>query len=429
VATSPASPIALAALLAAARQAARALMRTPHAARVAALTASADAIERRAPQILAANAADLAAADAATPPIGAALRDRLRLDAGRVAAMARQLRDVAALPDPLAGEVPAGTTPPSGIRVARRRVPLGVVAIVYEARPNVTAECAALTLKSGNAVVLRGGKEALGTNRAIAAILGEVLDAHQLPRGAVSFVDDVRREVVVELLRAVGQVDVVIPRGGEGLMRLVDEHAKVPVIRHGQGICHVYVDRAADLAMAAAIVDNAKTQRPGVCNAVETVLVHADVVAPFLAAAGPALAAKGVELRADPRARAALEAAQVPARPAADADWDTEFLDLVLALRTVDGLDDALAHIADHGSHHTAAIVTGDEKTAERFLESVDASCVLWNASTRFNDGGELGLGAEMGISTSKLHAYGPMSLRELTAEKLVVRGDGHVRR
>lgn len=415
---------ATSALLARAKVASRALAKTSTEARDAALAAIARQLAARRAELLEANHADVEDAANLSP----ALRDRLRLDAARLDALARAVEEVRALPDPLASQRALGTGR-SGVRVTRRRVPLGVVAIVYEARPNVTVECAALTLKSGNAVVLRGGKEALRTNTALARVVQAALAEAQLPEDAVQLVETPDREAVRALLQATGQVDLVIPRGGASLMAMVDELARVPVIRHGQGICHVYVDQAAELRMAAEIALNAKVQRPGVCNAMETLLVHRSQVAPLLATLGPELAQAGVRLKADPASLAALGAANVAAEAATAADWDTEFLDLVLAIRSVGGLDEALAHIAEHGTRHTAAIVTEDQAAAERFLGEVDASCVLWNASTRFNDGGELGLGAEMGISTSKMHAYGPMGLVELTAEKLVVYGDGQVRR
>lgn len=410
-------------LLDRARRGARALARLDGAARDAALDAIAEAIEARAEAILAANAEDMAAAT----DLSDALRDRLRLDAARVAGMARAVREVRAQADPLAARREIGRGR-SGIRVTRRRIPLGVIAIVYEARPNVTAECAALTIKSGNAVVLRGGREAAHSNRAIGDAVAAGLAAVGAPADAVIVMDRSSREDARALLGASGRVDLVIPRGGHNLMAMVDEHARVPVIRHGQGICHVYVDAAADVGMAIDVAFNAKVHRPGVCNAMETLLVHADRVDAVLAKLGPRLVEAGVQLRADAASRAALEAAGVSAAEARAEDWDTEFLDLVLAIRTVDGLDAALDHIAAHGTNHTASIVTSDEAAAERFLAEVDASCVLWNASTRFNDGGELGLGAEMGISTSRMHAYGPMSVTELTTEKLVVYGRGEIR-
>lgn len=415
--------LSLTPLLQRARRAARSLRRAAAGDRDAALHTIADHVSAGAETILAANRADM---DEATA-IGPALRDRLLLTPARLDGVVRALREVAAQPDPLAARRPIGTGR-SGIEVFRQRVPLGVIAIVYEARPNVTAECAALTLKSGNAVVLRGGKEARRSNQALAAAVRAGVEAAGLPPDAVILVEDPDRAAVIELLGATGLVDLVIPRGGAGLMQLVDAHARVPVIRHGQGICQVYVDAAADAAMAVEIAHNAKVHRPGVCNAMETLLVHEARVADLLPALGRRLVEDGVELRADPPALAALAAAGIAARPAEPADWDTEFLSKILAVRTVAGLEAALDHVEVHGSHHTAAIVTDDEDAARRFLDSVDASCVLWNASTRFNDGGELGLGAEMGISTSKMHAYGPMSATELTAEKLVVLGRGQVR-
>ncbi len=405
------------------RKAARILRTSDIAQRNEALSYAADALTDRRAAILEANERDLAAASG----LSSALRDRLQLSDRRIEAMIRSVRDVAAQPDPLdeGRVVGAGR---DGFKVTRRRIPLGVIAVVYEARPNVTAECATLAVKSGNGIVLRGGKEALNSNVAVAAAMTAGITAAGLPEDVIRLITDLDRAVVAELLGAVGSVDLVIPRGGAGLMAMVDEHAKVPVIRHGQGICHVYVDASANLEMAAKIAENAKVQRPSVCNAMETLLVHVDKAVPLLSQLGPRLHARGVELRADGRARAALHAAGVSAAPAQATDWDTEFSDLVLAVRVVDGLDEALDHIEDHGTHHTAAIVAENAEAAERFLSTVDASCVLWNASTRYNDGGELGLGAEIGISTSKMHAYGPMSAIDLTAEKLVVYGTGQVR-
>lgn len=406
-----------------ARTAARQLRTLSGPTRDDALLMVAEALHRAKDHVLAANQEDLALATHLSP----SMLDRLRLDEGRYAALVSSVLEVKAQPDPLgaARELGRGR---AGFRVQKRRIPLGVVAIVYEARPNVTAECAALTVKSGNAVVLRGGKEALRSNRALAEAVREGLRAAKLPEDAVVFIDDVQRSTVVELLTATGQVDLLIPRGGHALMSLVDEHARVPVIRHGQGICHVYVDQAARPDMAIDIAFNAKVQRPGVCNAMETLLVHERHLEDVMVPLGRRLVAAGVELRADAAALAALTAAEVPARAAEPADFDTEFLGLTLAIGTMQTLESALEHIEAHGTHHTAAIVTEDEGAATRFLDNVDASCVLWNASTRFNDGGELGLGAEMGISTSKMHAYGPMSALELTTEKLVVLGHGEVR-
>jgi glutamate-5-semialdehyde dehydrogenase len=407
-----------------ARRSSRPTMRLSHEERNAALDAIARAIEADTSKILEANARDIKSAT----ELPEAMKDRLRLDPDRLAAMVRAVDEVRALPDPLGGRRSIGTGR-SGIRVLRQSVPLGVIAIVYEARPNVTAECAALTLKSGNVVILRGGKEAIESNRAIGRAIRRGLHSARVDEDAAILIEELSHDAIVELLGAVGLVDLVIPRGGPKLMALVDAHARVPVIRHGQGICHVYVDEDADPSMGSEIAFNAKVQRPGVCNAMETLLVHRAQLEPLLAALGPRLAERGVEIRADPASKAALAKAGVRAVDAEPKDFETEFLDLILAVKAVDGLDEALDHIAAHGTHHTASIVTKDAARAERFLNEVDASCVLWNASTRFNDGGELGLGAEMGISTSKMHAYGPMSVAELTAEKLVVLGDGQVRR
>jgi glutamate-5-semialdehyde dehydrogenase len=410
-------------LLLAARIAARHSLKLKADDRDDALSRIAQAIAADADRILEANTRDVAAARDLT----AAMQDRLRLDPRRVQDMVRAIEEVRAQPDPLGGRRAIGVGR-SGVRVERKRVPLGVVAIVYEARPNVTAECAALTLKSGNAVVLRGGSEAAESNRAIAEAIHRALSASRVPPQAVQLVLDPSRDAVVELLGATGLVDLVIPRGGAGLMAMVDAHAKVPVIRHGQGICHVYVDEDADLEMAVAIAHNAKVQRPGVCNAMETLLVHQKRLHDVLSRLGPRLQASGVEVRADAASKAELAKAGVSTVLAKAEDFDTEFLDLIVAIKSVSGLDEAIEHIAEHGTHHTASIITQSDERARRFLDEVDASCVLWNASTRLNDGGELGLGAEMGISTSKMHAYGPMSATELTAEKLVVTGDGQIK-
>jgi glutamate-5-semialdehyde dehydrogenase len=353
----------------------------------------------------------------------AALIDRLRLDAPRIAGIARSIESIAMLPDPV-GQVSELSRRPNGLTVGRMRVPLGLVAIVYESRPNVTAEAAALCLKSGNASLLRGGKEALHSNRILARCFTEALAAAVLPPAAVTFVDDTDREGVRTLARMSGVIDLLIPRGGEGLIRFVVENATVPVIQHYKGVCHVFVDRGADLAMAESIAVNAKVQRPGVCNAMETLLVDAEIAGTFLPPLARAMRERGVELRGCPRSRALVGSLS----PAADADWDAEYLDLILAIRIVDGIDGALEHIAAHGSHHTEAIVTRDHARAERFVREVDASLVLVNASTRFNDGFELGLGAEMGISTSKLHAYGAMGLEELCTRKWVAYGEGQIR-
>ena len=370
---------------------------------------AADEIERRSADILAANEVDVSRAGAES----AAFLDRLRLDERRVRAMADALREVASLPDPV-GEVVESSTRPNGLRVERVRAPLGVVLMIYESRPNVTAEAAGLCLRSGNAALLRGGSEALQTNSAIAACF---------PEDVVQLVPP-DRALLDELLQLDEHIDLCIPRGGPSLIRFIADRARVPVIKHYQGVCHLYVAPDADLDMATRIAVNAKAQRPGVCNALECLLVDSRIATQALPGIGAALRDAGVELRCDERALTLI-----PGGIAAMAgDFGREFLDLKLAVAVVDGVEGALRHIARYGSRHTEAIVTRDPQLAERFLNEVDASCVLWNASTRFNDGGELGLGAEIGISTSKLHAYGPMGLRELTCTRYLVRGDGQVR-
>jgi glutamate-5-semialdehyde dehydrogenase len=388
-----------------------------------ALECMARAIKTQSGAILEANAQDLKESQ----NLSSALTDRLRLDQDRLDNILRALDEVAAQADPLAGQRELGRGR-SGIRVTRRRTPLGVIAIVYEARPNVTAECAALTIKSGNSVVLRGGKEARHSNLAIAQAVRSGLKQAQINPDAVVLIEDTARETVQELLQATGHIDLVIPRGGAGLMKVVDQYARVPVIRHGQGICHVYIDSEAEPQMAIDIAFNAKVDRPGVCNALETLLIHEDRLDDILIPLAQKLSEANVKLIADEQSQTVLSRAQIDARMATLQDWDTEFLALSLAVKTVTGMEQACDHIDKHGTNHTASIVTQNEDTASYFLKDVDASCVMWNASTRFNDGGELGLGAEMGISTSKMHAYGPMSVNELTTEKLVVYGTGQVR-
>jgi glutamate-5-semialdehyde dehydrogenase len=367
------------------------------------------------------NERDLAAA----PGYGltAAQIDRLRLTPDGLAKIAAALGEVAALPDPV-GEVIDSNVRPNGLLVTRVRVPLGVVFFIYESRPNVTADAAALCVKSGNAVILRGGKEALHSNLALHRVLADELEAAGLPRQAVQLVETTDREAVGCFLKMSDRIDVTIPRGGKGLIERVAAEAAMPVIKHFDGVCHVYVDRTADLAMAREILINSKCQRPGVCNAAESLLVHADVAEPFLKLVGPALRERGVEVRGDERVRQVLR----EARPATEEDYRTEYLDLVLSARVVDSLDEAIAHVNEYGSHHTDAIVTGDLAASREFLARVDSAAVLVNASTRFNDGGELGLGAEIGISTDKFHARGPCGLRELTSYKYVVHGSGQTR-
>jgi glutamate-5-semialdehyde dehydrogenase len=373
--------------------------------------------------VLDANESDLHAfasdRERATP----AMIDRLTLSSARIDDLARAVLEIARLPDPIG---PSGErrTRPNGLVVERHRVPLGVIAIIYEARPNVTADAAALCIKSGNAVVLRGGKEAFATNSAIAAIIARALEAEGLPRACVTFVPTTDREAALELLRQSDSIDVAIPRGGQGLIDFVTEHARIPVLRHAKGVCHVFVDRDADLDMAERIVVSSKTQRPGVCNALETLLVDDACARSFVPRIVHALREKNVEVRGDEATRSMAPGVVA----ATDDDWSAEYLDLVLAVRVVGGLDDALAHIARYGTNHTDAIVTRSEARAARFVREVDASLVAVNASTRFNDGGQLGLGAEMGISTTKLHAYGPMGLEELCALKWVAYGTGQIR-
>ena len=405
----------------AARGASRIVAKATAAQRTQALAAIADAITAQRSEILAANAKDVAAAEAAGTT--AALVDRLRLDDRRLGALAGAVREIAAQPEIL-GNVERSETRPNGLDVSRVRIPLGVVLMIYEARPNVTVDAAALCLKSGNACILRGGREAIESNRALLRAVQTGLAAAGLPAEAVQLVPVTDREAIADLVKLDDLIDLCIPRGGEGLIRYVAEHARVPVIKHYKGVCHVYVHAAADLAMAEAIVDNAKTQRPGVCNALETLLVDRAVAAAFI----PRLVARlspTVELRGDETVRS-LGGASVHA--ASEDDWYAEYLDLVLAVRVVDDMAAAVAHIEQYGSNHTEAIVTTDSAVAEQFVREVDSSTIVVNASTRFADGGELGLGAEIGISTTRLHAYGPMGAEGLTTTKFVVRGSGQIR-
>lgn len=409
------------ALARAARAAARAVALAPAATRTAAIRAVAAAIRARAGSILAANADDIRAAEAAG--LAPALLDRLRLDPARLEAVAAAAEAVAAQPDPV-GETLETWTRPNGLRLTRRRVPIGLVAIVYESRPNVTVDAAVLCLRSGNACVLRGGSEALRTNLALGAALADGLTGAGLPAAAAALVPTADREAVAVLGGMTGVVDLIVPRGGHGLIAAVTATARVPVVKHDAGLCHVYVHAAADLAMAEAIVVNAKCQRPGVCNAAETLLVDAAVAPAFLPRLAQALATRGAEVRACPVARALMPGSLA----ASEADWDTEHLALILNVRVVGGIDEALAHIARHGSGHSEAIVTADAAAARRFLDEVDSACVYHNASTRFTDGGEFGFGAEVGISTGRLHARGPMGARELTTWKFTIEGSGQVR-
>ena len=405
----------------AAKAAARELAQVDSATKDRALLAIADALEARVGEILEANARDLEAGRESA--LSSALMDRLALDERRVAAMATGVREIVALPDPV-GEVLDGFRLPNGLDVRKVRVPLGVVAVVYEARPNVTIDAAALALKSGNAIVLRGSSSAAHSNAVLAAVAAEAAEAAGLPEGSLSLVAGGGREELAELATQEGVVDLIIPRGGEGLKAALSAVAKVPVIYAASGNCHVYVDASADLGSAREIVVNAKVQRPGVCNAAETLLVHSAVADEFLPAAFEALRSEGVELRGDERVRAVDGAVA----EATDEDWATEYLALVLAVRVVDSVEHAIEHVNVYGSGHSEAIVTPSAAAARAFQLGVDAACVYVNASTRFTDGGEFGMGAEIGNSTQKLHARGPIGLRELCTFKYLVEGEGQVR-
>jgi glutamate-5-semialdehyde dehydrogenase len=390
-----------------------------------ALRGIAHALRNATASILEANALDVA--DAKASGKNAAFLDRLLLDGPRVEAMAKAVEAIAALEDPV-GEVTQSWRRPNGLEVRKVRLPLGVVLMIFESRPNVTSDAGALCLKSGNVAMLRGGSEAFRSSRAIGEAIAVGLEGAGLPKDAVLLVPDTSRESMLALLTLDGLIDLCIPRGGEGLIRFVAENARVPVVKHYQGVCHVYVHADADLAMAERIVVNAKASRPGVCNAMECLLVDSAVADRALPVLARALVAKQVELRGCEDTVRVLRGAGVPVTPATGQDFGHEFLDLIAAVKVVPGLDGALSHIARYGSEHTEVIVTASRDAARRFTREVCASAVVVNASTRFNDGGELGLGAEVGISTSRLHAFGPMGLRELTAQKFVVEGDGQIR-
>lgn len=405
----------------AAKAASAGIGRADTAAKNAALAAMAKGLRGEAGRLKEENRKDMAAGKA--KGLSAAMLDRLELTDARIGQMAAGIEEVAALPDPV-GEVERMARRPNGLWVGRMRIPLGVIGIIYESRPNVTADAAALCVKSGNAVVLRGGSEAIRSNAAIVAVLRDALASAGLPADAVSFVDRTDRAAIDEMLKAEEFIDLIIPRGGEGLIRSVAEKSRIPVIKHYKGVCHIYVDENADPAQAIPVCLNAKVQRPGVCNAMEALLVHEAAAPAFLPAAAAELAKHGVEIRGCPRT-----CALVPfAKPAREDDWGTEFLDLVLAVRVVPSMEAAMEHIRRHGSLHTEAILTRDHGRAMRFLREVDSSLVLVNASTRFNDGFQLGLGAEIGISTTKIHAFGPMGLAELTTTKFIAFGDGQTR-
>lgn len=403
------------------RDAAATLAQLDTDARNALLRAMADALDTQAESILAANARDIEAAQARGT--SGALLDRLRLDANRLAGVSAAVREVADLPDPV-GQVTRDDVRPNGIRVRKVRVPLGVIAMIYEARPNVTADAAALCIKAGNGVVLRGGSEAIHSNTAVADALRGAIAAQGIGADVLTLVTDLRRETMLELLQLHDIVDLAIPRGGEGLIRFVAEHARVPVIKHYKGVCHLFVDASADPDLALRLLLDGKTGRPSACNALETLLVHADIADVFVSRAVEALQARGVEVRGD----AGIAARAAGVVPIGEGDDAAEFLDLVIAARIVDSLDAALARIRRFGSDHTEVIATRDAANATRFVAALRSAVVMVNASSRFSDGGELGLGAEIGISTTRLHAYGPMGLEALTVERFVVEGAGQVR-
>jgi len=419
-------PFDLDAAVTAAAASARLLAFAPTAVKDDALTRMAAGLEADREGLLEANRLDLDAGKRAG--LSAPLLDRLALTGGRIDQMAEGLRQIVALPDPV-GSISHHTVRPNGLEIARVRVPIGVVGIIYESRPNVTADAAGLCLKAGNAVVLRGGSEAIHSNRAIARILASAVAAAGLPAAAVTFVDDPDRALVARLLKMDDRVDLIIPRGGAGLIRFVTETSTIPVIKHDKGLCHTYVDRYVDLEMAARVALNAKAQRPATCTATETLLVHVAIAEPFFARFAPAARTAAIRLHGCKRSCTLLAPVMgellVAAQPA---DWDTEWLSLDCSVRIVDSLDEALAHIAAHGSRHSEAILTRDYDRARRFLREVDAAAVYVNASTRFTDGFEFGLGAEIGISTNKLHARGPMGLEELTTAKYTIQGSGQLR-
>jgi len=402
-----------------AKAAARQLAILPTAVKNKALLAMADALEAREAEMLEANKKDLAAASG----LSKAAIDRLMLNTKRIKEMAVGLREVAALPDPV-GEVTKMWRRPNGLQVGKMRVPIGVIGIIYESRPNVTADAASLCLKSGNAVVLRGGSEAIQSNAAIAKVLREAGEKSGIPADAITFIDNPDRQVSALLLKQDKLIDLIIPRGGDGLMQFIMKESTIPVIKHDKGVCHTYVDDKADLAMAEAICFNAKVQRPGTCNAMESLLVHQAVAPTFLPPLIKRYTEAGVEVRGCPRTVKLAPSV----KSATDSDWGTEFLDLILAVRVVDDMDQAMGHIARYGSQHSEAIVTQDYGRAMRFLNEVDAAAVFVNASTRLHDGYQFGLGAEIGISTTRIHARGAMSLEELTSTKFIVLGTGQLR-
>ena len=405
----------------AAREASVRMGRASASEKNAALAAMARGLRGQAQWLLKENRKDLGTAS--SRGVSGAMLDRLALSDSRIEQMATGIEEMIALPDPI-GEVERMGRRPNGLWVGKMRIPLGVIGIIYESRPNVTADAAALCVKSGNAVVLRGGSEAIFSNTAIARILREAMSLAGLPADAVAVIERTDREAIDAMLQAEEYIDLIIPRGGEGLIRSVAEKSRIPVIKHYKGVCHIYVDEGADIDQAVLVCVNAKVQRPGVCNAMETLLVHEKAAPEFLPAVSAPLGKHGVELRGCPQTLSLVPGAI----PATEADWGTEYLDLILAVRVVPSMEEAIAHIRRHGSLHTEAILTRDHARAMRFLRDVDSSLVLVNASTRFNDGFQLGLGAEIGISTTKIHAFGPMGLTELTTTKFIAFGDGQVR-
>jgi len=381
----------------------------------------AQALVAATPQIIAQNKKDLRVGE--KKKLSAAMMDRLMLNEKRVVVMAEGLKEVASLPDPV-GEKVTEWVRPNGLKVLRVRIPLGVIAVVYESRPNVTVDAAGLCFKSGNAVILRGGSEAFHSNQILGKILQQVLKKNKIPPQVISIFPTTDRKDLEALLQLTSLIDVAIPRGGESLMKFMEEHSKVPVIKHDKGVCNLFIDESADISKALKIVENAKVQRPGVCNSLENLLIHEKIAPQILPLLAKDLYSKGVELRGDSRARKIVKTIEL----AQEKDWSTEYLDLILSVKIVKNMEEALGFIQKYGSHHTEAIVTENLKQAQQFIRSLDSSCVVVNASTRFNDGGELGLGAEIGISTTKLHAYGPMGLEELTTKQFVVWGKGQIR-
>lgn len=407
-----------------ARQAAARLLAITEETRVAALDAIAAALRQHGDALVAENAKDLLRAE--ENKLSEALVDRLRLTPQRVADMAAAVESIARQPDVL-GIHEAPVEREDGLQIIRQRIPLGVIAIIFESRPNVVVDCAALAIKSGNAVILKGGREALASNTALGKVISGAIRPW-LPENSVQVLDSADRELAQELMREADCIDLIIPRGGPGLIQYVKENSRIPVVAHDRGLCHIYVHASADLQKAKEVTVNAKCQRPGVCNALETLLVDRTVADALLPGLAQALVRENIALKVCPNTLGVLNAAGIPAQAASESDWDSEYLDRILSIRTVNGLQEALDHIQRHGSKHTEGILAEDDEVIQTFLNHVDASCITVNASTRFNDGGQLGLGAEVGISTSKLHAYGPMGARELTTSRFVVVGKGHVR-